>query len=185
MSTRRSKKLFSRTWIIILSILVVLIIIRLILPGVLLHYANKSLAGLQGYYGHIDDIDLSIYRGAYQVDNIYINKVDSTTGDQTPFIKTDKIDLSVEWSALFDGRVVGELIFINPVLIFTKDKADPEDVQKDTTNFKKVLKDLMPLKINRFEIRNGQIHYKDESTKPVVDLMIDRFNVIATNLSTC
>lgn len=184
MATRSRKKVFRRTWIFILGIVLLLIVIRLILPRVLLHYANKSLAGLQGYYGHINDIDLSLYRGAYQIDNIYINRVDSTTSDQTPFIKSEKIDLSIEWSALFDGRVVGELIFLNPVLIFTKDKAEPADVQKDTTDFKKVLKDLMPLKINRFEIQNGQVHYIDESTKPVVDVQVNQLSVIATNLSS-
>ncbi len=174
----RNKKL-----IIIMSIIIILVIIRLFLPRIVLHYANKSLANLEGYYGQIRDIDISLYRGAYQVDDIFIDRVDSSSGDRTPFFSSDKIDLSVEWNALFDGRVVGELAFINPVLIFTKDKAEPEQVQHDTSDFKQVLRDLMPLKVNRFEINNGSVHYKDETSKPVVDVKIDQLYALATNLS--
>lgn len=184
MSSNKKKRRVNKKWIIFLSIIAVLVIIRLLLPGIILHFANKSLANLDGYYGQIADIDLAIYRGAYQVDNIYINKVDTTTGDRIPFFDADLIDLSVEWSAIFDGRIVGELVIQNPTLIFTKDKAEPKEIQKDTADFKTVLKDLMPLRINKFEIIDGSVHYKDESTKPVVDVKLDNLDVIALNLSS-
>ena len=77
---------------ILISVVVLLIIIRLILPYVVLHYANKALANVKGYYGHIDDIDLSIYRGAYIINDIYLNKVDSVSKQQTPFFKSRNID---------------------------------------------------------------------------------------------
>lgn len=183
MSSKKKKK-GNKKWIIILSIVVLLVVIRLLLPRIILHYANKSLANLEGYYGQIADIDLSIYRGAYQIDNIYINKIDTVSGDRIPFFDADIIDLSVEWSALFDGRIVGELVIQNPTLIFTKDKAEPKEIQKDTTDFKAVLKDLMPLNINKFEIVDGSVHYRDESTKPIVDVKLDNLDVIALNLSS-
>ncbi|HLN52979.1 MAG TPA: DUF748 domain-containing protein [Lentimicrobium sp.] len=178
------KRFIGKKWIFILIFIITLIIIRLILPRVILHFANKSLSKLDGYYGHITDIDLSLYRGAYQIDHIYINKVDTISNERIPFFDADLIDLSVEWSALFDGRIVGELVFQNPTLIFTKDKAEPKEVQQDTTDFKNVLNDLMPLKVNRFEIINGSVHYKDETIKPKVDVKMDALHVIALNLSS-
>ncbi len=174
----------SKKWIIVAGIIFLLIILRLILPFIVLHYANQSLKKLDGYYGNISDIDISLYRGAYQIDHIYINKVDTANGNRIPFFDADLIDLSVEWRALLDGRFVGELIFHQPTLIFTEDKAEPKEVQKDTTNFKEVLDDLMPLKINRFEIINGSIHYKDLKAKPKVDVKMDKVHVIALNLSS-
>jgi hypothetical protein len=184
MGENRRKKNLSKKWIIIFGIVALLIIFRLVLPRILLHYANKSLAKLEGYYGHINDIDLSIYRGAYQIDQINIDKVDTLSGARIPFFETERIDLSVEWPALLDGRIVGKLEFFEPQLIFTKDKAEPKEIQQDTTNFKDVLKDLMPLKINRFEIINGSVHYKDETTNPKVDVKLDNLNVLALNLSS-
>lgn len=174
----------SKKWIIVISIIVLLIIIRLILPSIILHYANKSLASLDNYYGHIEDIDIALIRGAYRVDSIFINQVDSATKEQTPFFSTDVIDLSIEWSAILKGRIVGKIIFENPALVFTKDKVEPKEVQKDTSDFRKVLKDLMPLKVNRFEVINGTLAYKDETSKPKVDIKMDRIHIVALNFSS-
>ena len=55
---------------ILICIVVLLIAIRIVLPYIVLHYANKTLANMKGYYGHIDDIDLSLYRGAYIINDI-------------------------------------------------------------------------------------------------------------------
>jgi hypothetical protein len=166
----------------VLIVIAVLIVIRLILPYVVLHYANKTLANVPGYYGHIEDIDLSLYRGAYQIDSIYLNKKDSATGKQTDFFKAGRIDLSVEWKALLHGSLVGELVVDRPSLIFTKDKTELGDVKKDTNDFRLVLDKFMPLNINRFEIRNGRLHYADNGAKPKVDLTMKDIDVIAKNL---
>lgn len=167
---------------ITLSIVIVLIVIRLILPYVVLHYANKTLAKMKGYYGHIDDIDLALIRGAYRIDSIFINKQDTASEKQTKFFSASSIDLSVEWRALFHGSIVGELIFEKPNLRFTKDKVEPKDVRNDSTDFRKLLDDFMPLQVNRFEIVDGTIKYVDETSKPKVDIMMTHMHAVALNL---
>ncbi len=183
MSKRPRSKRRGRVWKIVLITLAVLIAIRIALPYIVLHYANKTLAEMDGYYGHVEDVDLHIYRGAYQLDSLYINKVDSASGDQTEFFSSRMIDLSVEWQALFDGKIVGELEFQKPKLVFTKDKAELTDVAKDTNDFRKILKDFMPLKVNRFEVFNGSIHYTDETADPKIDISLDSTHILAYNLT--
>jgi hypothetical protein len=181
--TTGRKPFFRRkSTIVILSILVLLVIIRLMLPWIVLRYVNKTLANMNGYYGHVEDIDISLYRGAYQINDIFINKKDSLSGKQTDFFKAKEIDLSVEWSALLHGSLVGELEFNRADLVFTKDKAELEDVKKDTNDFRMVLKKFMPLKVNRFEINDGAIHYLDKSSKPAVDVALSKLHVLALNL---
>jgi hypothetical protein len=170
-------------WKIIIIIIGVLIVARLILPYIVLHYSNKMLANMNGYFGHIEDIDISLYRGAYILKNFFIDKVDSSSHQRTPFMASESIDLSVEWKSLFRKRLVGEIEFFNSTMRFTKDKVEPAQVQKDTNDFRKVLKSFMPLKINRFEIHNGNIQYIDHSSKPEVNLSMTNAHVLATNLS--
>jgi hypothetical protein len=158
------------------------VVIRLALPYVILHYANKTLATMDGYYGHIDDIDLAIIRGAYKINHIFLDKVDSVSQNHTPFFSSEVIDLSVEWHALFKGSIVGEIVMEEPMLRFTKDKVEPKDVRKDSTDFKKLLDDFMPLDINRFEARNGRIQYIDEFSTPKVDIQMSNANIVALNL---
>ncbi len=175
-----SKK--SKTFRILSISLVALVVIRLILPFVVLHFANKSLSNMKGYYGKIKDIDLSIISGEYSVDSIYLNKVDTVTEEQTPFFSAMHIDLSIEWSAILHGSLVGEVAIESPTLLFTKDKVEPAQLRKDSSFFKKMLDDFMPLKINRFEVSDGTIRYKDEGSRPPVDIKMINAFVLAQNL---
>lgn len=180
---RTKKKFFLRKPVkILLIVLAVLIVVRIILPYVVLHYANKTLANMNGYYGHIEDIDLALIRGAYKIDSIYLNKVDTVTRKQTEFFSSEMIDLSIEWKALFHGSIVGELVFEKPRLKFSKDRVEPKDLRNDSTDFKKLLDDFMPLQVNRFEINHGKIQYIDQYSSPKVDISMTDVSVLALNL---
>jgi len=168
---------------ILLVVLVILVAIRIALPYVVLKFLNTRLANLSGYYGQVTDVDLSIYRGAYVVDSIYINKVDSATQAQTLIFDCPKIDISIEWSALFKGRIVSEFDFSSPTLMFTEDAAEPGEMEKDTNDFRKMLKTFSPFKVNRFEVFDGTIGYVDKTVTPVVDVQLERAHILARNLS--
>lgn len=168
---------------LIAMIVVLLIALRILLPYAVLHYINKSLANIEGYFGHVFDIDICLYRGAYQVDSIYINKLDSLTQKQTELFSAPKVDISIEWKSLLKGQIVSEMYFFDPVIEFTEDKAEPEQMEKDTNDFRKILKTFTPFKVNRFEVFNGKLAYKDPTAKPDVYVKADRLYVLATNLS--
>ncbi len=182
MEKNQGKRRLRKRYIAI-GIIILLVIFRLLLPSIILHYCNKTLAHLDGYYGHIQDIDVALYRGAYQIKDMYLNKMDARTKKQTDFFKVTNIDLAVQWRALFHGRLVGKVEVNTPTLIFTKNKTEITDVKKDTNDFRKVLKSFMPLKVNRFEINNGNIHYSDPGAKPAVDVSMQKVHVLAENLN--
>jgi hypothetical protein len=179
---RRRKK---KRRIILLSIIVVLVVFRLLLPWIVLRYVNNKLANLEEYYGHVDDIDIHLYRGAYVIKDINIVRKESkgTKIDTIPFFKSDAIDLSVEWKALFKGAIVGEIAVEKPVVNFVNEAHKGEDVKADTADFKQLIDDLMPIRVNRFDIHQGQIHYRDMNSSPKLDLAIRNLNVTATNLT--
>ena len=167
---------------VLLIIIVVLIIARIILPYVLLQYANKRLASMPGYYGHVDDIDVSLYRGAYKLKCLYLDKSDSLTKTLTQFFDVDLIDLSLEWAALFHGRLVGKVDFEYPTLRITKDKTGPGEVVKDTSNFRTLLNGFMPLKVNRMVMNHGTIHYLDTGASPKIDIFMTKAYILGENL---
>jgi hypothetical protein len=113
---------------------------------------------------------------------MYLNKVDSSTGRQSAFFETKVIDLSIEWKALFHGDIVGELVFQDPQLRFIKEKVPPKQLARDTTDFRILLKKFMPIKINRFELRNGTLAYIDSGATPLVNVEMTHSDVVATNL---
>src|ERR1700741_92621 len=101
--TRQEKNPKRKRWkISVLSIILLLVIARLVMPYFVLKYVNKTLAEIRGYYGHVEDIDIALIRGAYKINDLLIVKVDTITNqrDTTPFFKAPVIDLSVEWKGI-------------------------------------------------------------------------------------
>lgn len=180
------KKKIRKKYIILGSILVILIIGRLMLPYFVTRFVNKVLADIPGYSGSIDDVDISLLRGAYVIYDLKLFKVEGN--NKIPFIDIPASDLSVEWSALFKGSVVGEVIFENPKLNFIG--GDKKNVQGETTNqtgedvdWTEPIKKLMPLQINRMEIIRGNVVFYDFTTKPQVNIYLNDLNMMATNLN--
>lgn len=168
--------------IIALSVIALIVAVRIALPYAILKWANNTLAEMDGYNGHIEDIDLAVIRGAYKIDSIYINEVDSVSKKETPFLAASSIDLSVEWRSLFKGSLVGEIIVDNGLVRFTKEAVEPKEVAQDSTDFRKVLEEFMPLEINRLEFRDSRLQYIDNTSKPPVNISMTDVDVLALNL---
>lgn len=166
----------------LLGIIVLIIALRIALPYILLHYANKALAEVKGYYGHVNDIDVALYRGAYVLDSFYLNKMDSKSDRQTEFMSARTVDLSLEWKALLKGKLVGKLVFDQASLRFTKNVVELKDVARDTSDFRKLLEGFMPMEVNRCEIQNGSLRYIDNTQSPDIDVAITNLNGTALNL---
>src|SRR5262245_22824545 len=76
------------------AVAIVLIGARIALPFVVEEYANRKLAALHSYDGHVGDIDIHLWRGAYSIDDLVIVKTGAKR--PVPFFSAQRIDLSVE-----------------------------------------------------------------------------------------
>ena len=101
-----------------LLILVLLVLTaQLALPWLIRDYLNDKLTDMGDYRGHIADIDLAWWRGAYRINDLRIVK---SSGDvPVPLLDAPLIDLAVSWQALLSERaVVAEVFFERPQLNF-------------------------------------------------------------------
>lgn len=185
LQNKKKRGLRRRLFRILVIVAVVLIVFRLLLPYIVLNYVNKKLGNLKEYYGHVNNIDIALLRGAYVIKETELVKIGNDLGrkDTVPFFRCPAVDLSVQWAALFKGKIVGEIYVEDPVLNFVKGKHKGEDAKADTADFSQLIKELMPLKVNHFEILNGEIHYIDHYSKPNLDLAIKELNIAADNLT--
>lgn len=172
---RKNKK-----WYIIGGVIILLIAFRLYLPTLVLNYVNNTLNEIPDYRGHVDDIDIAIIRGAYEIKGIELNKLSGKV--PVPFFAAEELDLSVEWKSLFKGAVVGEIMVERPQLNFVQGPTEAQSQTSVDSSWIDVVKDLMPLNINRLQINNGEIHYRDFHSSPKVDILMTNFNATALNL---
>lgn len=177
------KKRKRRRRIILLSIIGVFVIFRLVLPSLVLRYVNNRLSNLKEYYGHVEDIDIHLYRGDYVIKNIKIIKRNKATKDSIPFFTSEKIDFSIGWKGFFKGSDVGEVLLTKPIINFVRGAHKNEDLKADTADFRKLFDALMPLKINNFEIKQGELHYLDRTISSKLDINMQNINAKGTNLS--
>lgn len=165
------------------AILIALIIFRLFLPGIVKKQVNKALADIPGYYGAVEDIDISLYRGAYAINGLYLNVVDGQT--QVPFLTLPKTDISVEWKSLLKGRFVSEIYLYNPEVIYLmEDQATVSEGSDspEVEDWTKAITDIVPVDINHFEIIGGKIAYVEVNAEPNIDLQLNEFHMTVDNL---
>jgi len=150
--TRRNKILLG------LGILVVVLVAaRLAMPYAVKDYANRKLAGLEAYDGHVGDIDIHLWRGAYSIDDIVIVKTGASR--PTPFFKARRVDFSVEWHSLLRGRVVAEAAFDSPELNLVQAKNEKESQLGQGEDWHARLEELFPFRFNTVHVSNGTVRF--------------------------
>jgi hypothetical protein len=178
-NNRSNKKKIGFT---VLSIVVILLLaFRIYLPYLVLDIVNKKLSDIDGYVGRVHDIDIRLLAGSYRIKNIELNKVGGKI--PVPFFSADVIDFSVEWKALLNGAIVGEIEANKPQLNFVKGPTEETSQTKIDKDWRDVVDELMPLRINRLAINNGEIHFRDFHSSPKIDLLMEQVNILAENLN--
>lgn len=167
-------------WIVVI-LLVAALVVRAMLPIWVRDYVNRKLSEMKDYRGHVAEVDISLWRGAYTIRAVEIKKV--TGNVPVPFFAAPAVDLSVEWKALFHGAFVGEINFERPKINLVNGASKASSQAPLDEPWTDKVRQLFPLKINRFTVNEGEVHYRDYSKKPSVDIVLDRLDVVATNLT--
>ena len=167
-------------WVLVV-VVVALVVVRAMLPIWVRDYVNRKLSEIEGYRGRITEVDIHLWRGAYSIRGI---KIEKTSGNvPVPFFAAPTVDLSVEWKALFHGALVGEVHFEQPQINLVNGASKATDQAALDEPWPQKVRDLFPLKINRFTVAGGEVHYRDFNKKPAVDVEIDQIRMVATNLT--
>jgi hypothetical protein len=175
------RRIAGRGWLVGLGILVVVLVgARIAAPFAVQRYVNRVLDRAEGYDGQIGDVDLALIRGAYQIEDVEIVK--SSGKVPVPLFESPLVDLSIEWRALFDGSLVGEIWLDQPELniVMGPNETDQTGTEAD---WRKVVRDLMPVKINRVTAHNGSIHFRSFRTDPKVDVFLRDVELSVRNLT--
>ncbi|MGJ8621019.1 MAG: DUF748 domain-containing protein, partial [Methylophilaceae bacterium] len=163
------------TFLIIAILAISLATITVKLEGWVKDYINKEIAALEGYSGSIKEIDLHLWRGAYEIKGLTLQKQEG--GLKEPFLTVKNTDLSIQWGALLNGQLVAEIDFEQPDFNFAKKQTGKES---DWASF---IQSLMPFSLNKVTINNGKVAYIDWMAEPNIHLIINNINAKVTNIS--
>ncbi len=169
-----------KLWYIIVAIvLLAIIVLRLALPGIVKSYVNTKLNELPGYTGHVGNIDIALFRGAYVINGLVLKKKTDPPG--YPFLEIERADLSIEWGAVLKRRLVGKVTLYKPVLIILESENLSREPSKSSWTI--TVKALMPITINRLLVNNGRFAYYNFNKEQNTHLYINQMQLRAFNLA--
>lgn len=163
------------------AVLLLLLALRIALPYGVERYVNNQLQGLESYSGHVDEIDLALWRGAYRIHGLTIVK--RGTRQSLPFFSSERVDLSVEWRSLVQGSLVSEVVFHQPVLNLAQATSDAQSQLGKGEAWQTQLEGLFPFQFNTIEVRNAKVTFTAPGIQTRDALTAEHVNGTLTNLT--
>jgi hypothetical protein len=100
-----------------------------------------------------------------------------------PVAEIPNLTASVQWRALFHGSVVAEFAIDNPKIhldLKQTKKEIEDDVPMKERGWQDAVREIYPLEINNFVVRNGELTYIDQG--PFKPLQLTKINFFAENI---
>ncbi len=177
---RRLRRLFRVGRWGLFTIVLILIGVRAALPKMLTWYVNATIDRNPLYDGKIGDVDLHLWRGAYSIEDIRIIK---TTGNvPVPLFAAKRVDLSIQWDTVLNGKIVGVVDMAAPELNFVDGEEEAEDQTGAGGPWLEIIQDLFPFKINSARLRDGSVHFRAFASDPPVDMYVSNVEATIENL---
>jgi hypothetical protein len=135
---------------------------------------------LKGYTARIGKLDFHPLGFSLDLNEVVVTQ---DAHPEPAVIRLERLSASVHWRALLSGKVVGDVELVKPAVYVNlpqarKEIADPTPV-KDR-GWQEALEAIYPLKINHFEIQQGDVTYVDQG--PFKPLRVRDLNIVATNI---
>lgn len=165
---------------LLVTLLVILAVARLAAPHYIQKLINQRLNQVPAYSGHVGNIDLQVWRGAYRIRDIEIVKSNGQVKE--PFFTAEKIEFSVAWREIFHGRLVSDITVENGQLNFIRAATEESTQLPADKRWQAVINDLFPIDITYFEINGGVLRYADTTREPKVDIAVSDLKLLATGL---
>ena len=172
------------TWIrrlaIPLGLLMVIIVAVSFIDEPLRAYTERELNHrLPAYIVHIGALDLHPISLSLDLEDITVRQKDHP---DPPIAAISKIQGSLQWSALFAGRIVTDQLIEHPVIHFVRPQAakELEASPEHQQSWQELLFAMQEVQLNELRVTNGEVTYRENDTsKP---LHMTELNMRAENI---
>ena len=167
----------------LLAMALVLLGMRLALPVVLEWAVNRRLADVPGYTGEVEDIDVSLVRGAYQLKGLRLIKTEGNTLGE-PLIQAKEIDFSLAWRELFHGYLLGEIHAdeLSITLVQGASATESQTPSPAERRWQEVINDLFPIEITHLTVVRGKLRFFNDTGGMPYDIRLNEVSLEAADL---
>lgn len=181
-AAKRHKK---RRWPwVLLGLLVFGVVFRLALNPIVEWQTRKSLENLEGYRIELEDVSIDVFKLQTVSHGVAVIK-DGAGGNEEPVLYVEAMRGGIYWRKLLDFQLViaSELDGLKINLIAAKTKAE-QQLEPETPNLAEVLEKMLPIKVDRVQVRNGEVTFTDKTSKAFPKLWLHDIELTVENLAT-
>jgi uncharacterized protein involved in outer membrane biogenesis len=152
-------------WLIgaIVGLIIVVIALGFFVDEPLRRYIEQQMnSRLKGYTVHLGKLDLHPLRLAV---DLYDVTIVQNANPEPPMVHVPRLNASVHWRALLAARVVSDVLVERPnVHIDLKQLREEaaDDIPVRERGWQEALQAVSPLKVNAFQVVDGDVTYIDE-----------------------
>jgi len=135
--------------------------IRAVAPSLILKQVNSTLETVSPLFvGHISDLDINLYRGAYRLENMEFRLREK---QDEVFFTARTIDVSISWRKLLQGQLTIDALVDEANVTLTKVVLDAykKNSAQAKADSRKVKKSLIPVRVERVDIRNSNFQFAE------------------------
>ncbi len=180
----------------LLIVFAILVLIRAFLPQIGLRVVNWALSNKLGAYtGHIEDFDLALWRGSYQLQGLEIKK---KTGNLPPLLEVKEVALQIAWKPLFKGEIAAHVnIDHGQVQLIDSANEDKKQITMASTEapnvnpkkgekpvWKQTLDILIPMRIESLDVKDSSISFTNSDLAAPIPIKLTSVEFHAKDLRT-
>tara|TARA_Y100000748_G_scaffold294918_1_gene286105 strand:- start:701 stop:1777 length:1077 start_codon:yes stop_codon:yes gene_type:complete len=176
--TRRSKI----GWSLLVLLALLLLAVHLLLPYIIKDIMNRKMADMGDYRGHVEDVDIVLWRGAYRLNQLNIVKIDGE--QQVPFVRLPRTDIKMRLRPFWEhGAIVAEVDLYSPQLNFVDGDSEEQKQSGQGVDWRDKLQGLIPVQLDRVAIIDGEVAFRNFHSEPPVNLYVNQLQLTAHNLT--
>jgi len=177
--TGRLPRWLRRTVIASAIVVGVVVAIRMLLDPVATHFTRKALNDADAIRGDFHSVHVTVLPPGYEI--IRIKLVEHPTDDwKHPLFYAERVAARLDLRELLHGRVAASARLDEPKLVFISRKDTPLRIP----DVRKALTGLMPARINRVEVRDGEVVYQDLTAPRDPKIWVHEIELAVENLAT-
>ena len=159
-------------------VLALTIIIRVVLDPIAAHFAHKQLNESEAVSGDFQSVHVTVLPPGCEIRRLKI--IEAQGGDwRHPLFYAEHARVTLDWRRLLHAELSARLRFDGPKMVVTA-----EVWQLKMPDIDAALKKLMPTRVARVEVREGELLYRDVAASRHLEIWLHDIELAAENLAT-
>lgn len=172
-----------RWWALILAPFVLFFLVFVAFDPLVEWGTKRTLSKVKGYTITYDDAKLQPTRLNYAITRLKIIK-QSAGGEKQPLVYVEKAEVGLHWKELLHANVVAKMAVDGPKVNLIAATRKEDQQTNELPDLAKQLDALLPLRLDRIQVRRGEVTFIDKTQKEVPKVWLHGMEVTVENLAT-